>query len=105
MLEAEAILGSCSPGALLANNTPGIDVVLMAMLPFLATTVPAAGAPFPAAGAVPGSLFVACGAALALLLPVVGPLMLRLEAPAAAGPLAIAAESPVDAAPPGGAID
>lgn len=104
MLEAWAILGSCCPGALLANSTPGIEVVLMAMLPFLATTVPAAGAAFPVAGAAVESLFEGCDVALALLLPVVGPLILRLEEPLAGGPL-MAAESPGDAAPPGGAID
>ena len=54
MLEACAILGSCCPGALFASSTPGTDVVAMAMLPFLATTVPAAGPPFPA-GVAPGS--------------------------------------------------
>lgn len=37
--------GSCCPGSLLASNTPGIDVVRMAMLPVRATTVPAAGTP------------------------------------------------------------
>ena len=70
MLEALAILGSLWPGALFARSTPGIDVVWMAILPFLATTVPAAGALFPM-GAVRESLLGAFPplAPLALLLP------------------------------------
>ena len=54
MLEASAILGSCCPGALFATKTPGIEVVLIAICPVLATTVPGAGLPLagpPAAGA------------------------------------------------------
>ena len=43
--------GSCWPGALFASKTPGTEVVLMAMLPVLATTVPGAG--LPAAGLSP----------------------------------------------------
>jgi hypothetical protein len=43
IVEAWTILGSCWPGALFAKSTPGIEVVLMAMLPFFATTVPGAG--------------------------------------------------------------
>src|ERR1700748_2172010 len=50
MLEASAILGSRWPGALFATKTPGIDVVLIAICPVLATTVPGAGLPFAAEG-------------------------------------------------------
>jgi hypothetical protein len=104
MLEACAILGSCCPGALFASSTPGTDVVAMAMLPVLATTVPAAGPPL-AAGAAPVSPPVACGAALALppaLLPPLPP-ALGLEEPPAGGPLA--GPEPPDAEPDAGAID
>src|SRR6266702_1678412 len=107
MLEVCAILGSCCPGALFASSTPGTDVVRMAILPVLATTVPAAGPPFPA-GAAPGSPPVPCGAPLALL-PPLAPLMLGLEEPPAGGslmaPPLMAAEPLVDAPPAGGAID
>src|SRR5437899_2185330 len=101
MLEVCAILGSCCPGALFASSTPGTDVVRMAILPVLATTVPAAGAPFPATA--PGSPPVPCGAPLALLPPLV-PLVLELGDPPAGGPL-MASDPLVDAAPPAGAID
>src|ERR1700731_5002141 len=70
MVETCAILGSCCPGALFASSTPGTDVVRMAMLPVLATTVPAAGPAVPA-GVAPESLPLPCGAALALLVPLV----------------------------------
>ena len=63
MLEAFAIRGSCSPGALFASSTPGIAVVWIAMLPFLATIVPATG-PLVVGGVVPAL----CGAALDLWL-------------------------------------
>jgi hypothetical protein len=76
MLEASAILGSCCPGALFATKTPGIDVVLIAICPVLATTVPGAGAPL-AAPPAPGA------AALALLPPLASLLVLGLAAPAA----------------------
>ena len=80
MLDALAILGSLWPGALFARSTPGIDVVWMAILPFLATTVPAAGALFPmgAVDALPPL------AALAPLLPAALGLLLLL-APFALG--------------------
>src|ERR1700722_2711778 len=74
MLEASAILGSRCPGALFATKTPGFDVVLIAICPVLATTVPGAGLPFAAeagAGAPP-----APGAVALALLP-------GLEEPAA----------------------
>jgi hypothetical protein len=76
MLEASAILGSCCPGALFATKTPGIDVVLIAICPVLATTVPGAGAPLAALPA-PGA------AALALLPSLAALLVLGLAAPAA----------------------
>ena len=76
MLEAWAILGSCCPGALFASSTPGIAVVRMAMLPFVATTVPAAGRPVPAAG-LP---LAPCGSAL-LLVAAAAPVALGLAEP------------------------
>jgi hypothetical protein len=83
MLEALAILGSLWPGALFARSTPGIDVVWIAILPFFATTVPAAGALFPM-GAVRESLDALPPlVALALLLPAA--LGLLLLAPFALG--------------------
>ena len=74
MLEASAILGSRCPGALFATKTPGIDVVLIAICPDLATTVPGAGLPF-AAEADPETPPAAWAAPL--------PLLLGLEEPAA----------------------
>src|ERR1700740_3011162 len=63
MPEDCAILGSCWPGSLLASKTPGMDVVLIAMLPVRATTVPAPGMP----PGVPGAgEFCDCAAAGAL---------------------------------------
>ena len=59
----------------MASSTPGTDVVWMAMLPVLATTVPAAGVPaavgaeLGSAPAVCGVAVVVCGAPLALLAP------------------------------------
>jgi hypothetical protein len=100
MLEASAILGSRCPGALFATKTPGIDVVLIAICPVLATTVPGAGLPF-ATEADPEAPPAACAAPL--------PLLLGLEEPAAwdpfMGPLPVAEDPLADAAPPGGEID
>lgn len=105
MLEACAILGSCCPGTLLAKSTPGIEVVEIAMLPFLATTVPAAGPPSPAC-AVAGSAAAVRGALLGLLPPFAAPRAGPGEA-GAADPLTAppGAGPPVDAEPSGGAID
>ena len=77
MLEVSAILGSCCPGSLFATNTPGIEVVLMAIWPFLATTVPGAGPPF-AAEVSPGE---PPGACVALLAPLAAPPVLGLVVP------------------------
>ena len=90
--------GSCWPGALFANNTPGTDVVLIAMLPVLATTVPGAG--LPAAGLSPPEAAAAlepglCGVALALLSPLAA-LAPGLDEPLAGGAL-IALDLPADA--------
>jgi len=106
MVDAVAILGSCMPGALLARSTPGIDVVWMAMLPFLATTVPAAGMRLAAAAAVPESEFAVSGVPVgrcALLVP-----MLRLEEEPAVGAapgVDAAMASVLDAEAPAGEID
>lgn len=96
MLEAWAILGSCCPGALFATNTPGIDVVRMAMFPVLATMVPGGGAPF-AAVAAPASPPALCGALLAA--PPAEPFGFGLVEGADGGLPAIAVESLADAAP------
>ena len=50
MPEDCAIRGSCCPGSLLASNTPGIEVVRIAIFPVRATMVPGAGIPGLAAG-------------------------------------------------------
>ena len=97
MLEAWAILGSCCPGALFASSTPGIAVVRIAMLPFVATTVPAAGRPVPVAG-LP---LAPCASALPLLAafaPVAPGLAELLVGGAlmAAAPLALAGSAPPD---------
>lgn len=99
--------GSCWPGALFASNTPGTEVVLMAMLPVLATTVPGAG--LPAAGLSPAPAEAAalepglCGAAPALLSPLAA-LAPGLDVPLAGGAL-MALDLPADAAPPAGVMD
>src|ERR1700719_3650766 len=56
MLEPWAILGSSAPGSLFASSTSGTDVVRMVILPFLATTVPAAWLPLADAPGVVGIL-------------------------------------------------
>jgi hypothetical protein len=94
MLEASAILGSCSPGALFATSTPGMDVVRMAIWPVWATIVPGGGPPF-AIGAAPGEPPGPCPPLLALAL--------GLEDPAAWDPFV--AEALADAAPSAGEID
>jgi hypothetical protein len=86
----------------LASSTPGTDVVAMAMLPDLATTVPAAGSLF-AAGDAPGSALVLCGVPLAVL-PALAPLVPGLGEPLAEGAL-VAPDPLVAAAPPEGAMD
>ena len=108
MLEASAILGSCSPGALFATSTPGIDVVRIAIWPVWATSVPGGGPPFDT-DAAPGEPPGPCAPPLALALPFPAPLVLGLEDPAACEPFVAAppmAEDPLaDATPFAGEMD
>jgi hypothetical protein len=108
MLEASAILGSCSPGALFATSTPGMDVVRIAIWPVWATIVPGGGPP-PATDAAPGEPPGPCASPLPLAPPFAAPLVLGLEDPAACDPFVAAppmAEGPLaDAAPSAGEMD